>query len=215
MNNYFKLLIISLLGVSVLQARVINIKTEERFMSVIKNNPLAVVYFYDVDTNEYLKRGKRYETINNNYKVLNSIAANNRYKQARIAFYGVNVGKEIAQRLKKRYNLTAKDTFALFRNGKMYSDDFLVGEVSRWDLEDFIEDYFGNFIDAKTIKKPARKTRQYTTTTYRRPVSYTYYDTPNYYYPYNSYYYPYNSYYYGYPYYYGRPSVGFGFSFGG
>ena len=199
-SNFKKLFALSALVFLVSQTYpgVIAVKSEASFLNNIRNNSHAVVYFYS--------RATRSDIVARNLKIFNAVSTKNRYVAAGLAFIVVDLDRDNLSMLKKRYRLPKESTFALFKNGKIYSDEFLTGAIISLDLEDFIEDYFRKFLKSKTKRyyKPQKTRRRYT----------TYYSSPRWGYSYSpSYYYPYESYYYD-PYYYGRPQVGFGFSFG-
>lgn len=215
--------------------------SDEQFFKQIARHNLAIVHFNTYPTDE-----QDIPELNRMKDAFFSLSKSDRYKQADLAFFGVNV--VTVPELAHDYNIDVPDwdslednpdaikdlkpeqqaVVMLFKDGKPVEQDGKavkrVGFMTKSELKDFIENYFGSALDARLeVVKAARQERiqaRPATVVQRVPVATTQrvyydYDDDYYYRPSYRYYRPYyRGGYYPYRRWYG-PGFGVGFGFGG
>lgn len=214
--------------ISSLQATFFAPKTEDEFYNILDKHELAIVHFNPHDqvesdnnvADEDLAGAdnkkvaidpeleEKVERLKDSFV---SVGNKDRYVKARVAFIGVNTNK--LPYLAQDFGVSPDEiaTFILFKGGRVYKKQGKhikrVGYLNKSELKDFVERYFGPFIDDILRKqKQQQQARATTRYVYTQPNSY-YVDDAYDYYP---------SYYdYGYSPYYWGPGFGLGFGLGG
>ena len=158
--------IVSLIGLalltSFLDGRYFSIKNEEQFLKEINNYEFVVACFVnnvkDYDFNKSLQKD-----INNlcqTVKAASTTEPFNKLLKQEVGFLVVDMGKESAEPLIKKYKIVmnGKPQFLLFKDGKALDalsgqSAKLAGFISKADLLDFMNDYFGKEFDDILAKK--------------------------------------------------------------
>ncbi|HRN77831.1 MAG TPA: thioredoxin family protein [Candidatus Dependentiae bacterium] len=172
------LMIIASVCAQVIYADDYTVRGPGRFNNLLGEHELAVVLFYNQDT-ERMK------------DMFVNVSKDSRYDKTGVAFIHANVGRykdltDVAHTYSARV-----PSIMLFRDGQRVKAAMLTGDVSGSDLRSYIDQHFGDRIDA--IRKEQEKAREeYEASRPRSSVSfgigvgvgYPYYGYPYYGYPY-------------------------------
>ena len=210
------IMITFLIGVYVLlQAEhVAQVKSQQSFYSKVHENPFAIVFFYVED-----KKDKPWtEKIRKTMREFKAVSDSIYYRNARLRFVAINVGKKELGDLEKEFGIHEIPAFMLFKSGVPVRNDrqqiiALSGFASRDRLKRFINDHLQDDLEEQIRIQFERQEelRDASDSSVYFGVGYPY----GYWGPYDPYY-PYYYGNYGYPYggysnYY-APGVGFGFT---
>lgn len=160
-KNRSKILFL-LLFVNLLNARYFGIKNEEQFLKEINHSQFVVACFVnnlkDHDFDRDLK--KDIDNLRQTVKSAADTQPFNKLLKQEVGFLVVDMSKDSAEPLIKKYKITmnGKPQFLLFKDGKALhtmSGDMakLAGFISKADLLDFMNDYFGKEFDDILAKK--------------------------------------------------------------
>jgi len=160
----FKILMMAMVLISVdAQARYTAIKNEMQFFDEINKFEFALVCFLKTESG----RGEDNKFLRKNIKLLekaiDAVSDTDLYRHElkhEMGFLIVDVAKDAVYSLVEKYQISCDEMpqFLLFKNGEIISClsgtyPKLIGFVSKADLLDFIDDYFGKSFDSILEKK--------------------------------------------------------------
>ncbi len=218
--NYKNMIVALMLGSMMLDAKYVSIKNEHQFFDEINLVEFVIACFLpkiEYDKNFDRSAKKDIQLLQD---VVKSTAMSDPYKKMlrqEVAFLVVDLSKKSLQDLSEKYpmNSSGMPQFLLFKDGKVVSTlsgqlAQLIGFISKKDLMDFVDEFFGTRLDELVEKKEddLEKKRELDVAKYQAYAAYRYpYGA---YAPYNSWGpYAYSGYTHFYPYGYGRFGYGF------
>jgi len=161
MNTFKKLVILLCLisGITVVDARVYDARSDNKFYSYLMKTSISVAMFYG-QSGQCCKKGdmrKRYSCIE---KLFSTIGKQGYYAKGGVTFIKANIKYDTVCDLLRNFYINEVPAFVLFKNGVDLRDRqgrtiVLVGWPTYSQLEDFIRDNLESDID-KNIKKRAK-----------------------------------------------------------
>lgn len=160
-NKFVKLLVCLVLFFPYVQARYVHIKHEEGFDKEINNTQFVLACFLNnFENNDDKALQKDNSAMRKIIKAAAITEPFNKLLKQEVSFLVVDMEKGSIQALGEKYNISmnGKPECLLFKDGKQVHQDEdqqakLTGFVSKADLLDFINDYFGKEFDDILEKK--------------------------------------------------------------
>ena len=165
----FKMLSIAMLLMGVtIQARYISIKNDSQFFDEINKFEFALVCFIQTPTAAHNQDDKFLrKNIKLLEKTIEAVADTDLYRHElkhEVGFLVIDTARKDFDALVEKYHISIDEMpqFLLFKNGKIISSlsgeyAKLIGYVSKSDILDFINDYFGKAFDTILEKKEEEK----------------------------------------------------------
>lgn len=162
-------MIFTLFFASIVDARYFGIKNEEQFLKEINHSKFVVACFLNnLKDHDFDKDFKK--DIDNLRQTVKSAADTqpfNKLLKQEVGFLVVDMSKDAAEPLIKKYKITmnGKPQFLLFKDGKALHTMSgqmakIAGFISKSDLLDFMNDYFGKEFDDILAKKSEQQAQE-------------------------------------------------------
>lgn len=188
---------------------VVSVRSQDSFYKKVQENPFAIVLFYGEDKHD---KGW-YEQIKQVLRAFRMTSDSTYYRQARLRFVAVDVGRKGIDNLQEEYGIHEVPAFVLFKGGapvrnKQKQIVVLGGFASQERIKSFINKYLRDALEEQLRLESERREEQRSYYGGSASFGFGYAYDPYYPYYYGNYGYPYGYYgnYYG-------PGVGFGVSF--
>ena len=142
---------------TVCHAKVRSVKDRRDFEQTVSRGGIVVALFYQGSTGRDASRRENKDLMT----MYEDVSNHKPYEDIDITFLKINRARPDLANLASLYGVSTDPVFIFFNNGKRLTDDkgksiILNGSISRIDLQNFIEDYFGEKIKRVVADKEKR-----------------------------------------------------------